>query len=211
MKSVYSNKKYYFLDFDGVIVNSNNFKKKMIEKAVFLELGEKKSKIFADYFDSLNGISREIKIRSFFNDNYLSNKILSKYNDLVKSKYNDCSLTHNAHIFLAYLNKNDIFPYILSGGKKKEIKSYLKQNLTEIIFKDIFDDSKSKKEWFETILKENCLPQDLIFIGDSIVDYEAAKEFNIDFIFMQEYASDESLYKKIKNIKVIKNLQELIE
>ena len=53
-----------FIDFDGVIVDSNRFKELAIEKSIFNLFGETKESLIAiKYFNENAGIAREKKTR----------------------------------------------------------------------------------------------------------------------------------------------------
>ena len=59
--------KKIFIDFDGVIVDSNKFKESAIKNSVYKLLGESKKNIEAvRYFNINAGISREKKLSLFF-------------------------------------------------------------------------------------------------------------------------------------------------
>ena len=63
-----NNSKKIFLDFDGVIVDSNKFKERSIEKAIFKLLGKNEETIKAvNFFNKNAGISRESKLSNFGN------------------------------------------------------------------------------------------------------------------------------------------------
>ena len=52
--------KIIFIDFDGVIVNSNEFKEIAIEKSIYDQIGRnKKSEEALDYFNKFAGVSRK--------------------------------------------------------------------------------------------------------------------------------------------------------
>ncbi len=61
--------KNIFIDFDGVIVDSNKFKEEAIEKSIFKLFGNnKKSKEAVIYFNANAGISRKEKLSKFFDE-----------------------------------------------------------------------------------------------------------------------------------------------
>ena len=70
-------------DFDGVIVDSNEIKKKCIYMSVKKNTSKFHATKFTEYFVSNNGIPRKIKIEKYFNKKR-SHKILNDYNELLK-------------------------------------------------------------------------------------------------------------------------------
>ena len=62
-----------FIDFDGVIVDSNGFKESAIENSIFKLLGKNEKTIQAIKFFNRNaGISRKLKLSKFFNEDTIS-------------------------------------------------------------------------------------------------------------------------------------------
>ena len=59
--------KKIFIDFDGVIVDSNQFKETAIEKSIIKLLGKnRKTKEAINYFNVNAGIARNLKLSKFF-------------------------------------------------------------------------------------------------------------------------------------------------
>ena len=115
------NCEFIFIDFDGVIVDSNNFKEIAIKKSIYDEIGRnKKSNEALEYFNKFAGVSREIKLSKFFNydDSY---RILKKYSCLCENFFKKEIPTIGLIEFLDYIETNfkNINIFILSGGKKK--------------------------------------------------------------------------------------------
>ena len=83
-------KKYnsFIFDFDGVILDSNNIKKIAIGKAVQGVLSSQKAREFVDYFVSLNGIPREVKIEKYVPKGQFL-QVLSKYEKILDKKLKD--------------------------------------------------------------------------------------------------------------------------
>ena len=104
-----------------------------------------------------------------------------------------------------------IIPYIVSGGDKKEILNFIKKNLYDCKFKNIYDQLKTKKFWIEKIKKQYKLKgNEILFIGDSKVDEQAAKYNGIEFIYMKKYSQNKNYFNN-KNQKTIETLSELIK
>ena len=57
-------------------------------------------------------------------------------------------MTKDAKEFLIHINQNDYIPYIVSGGDKKEILNFIKKNLYDCQFKNIYE-SINFKFWIE--------------------------------------------------------------
>ena len=176
-----------FIDFDGVIVNSNQFKENAIQSTIFELYGEKEITLKAiNFFNENAGISRRIKLSLFFKDDQV-NKIMKIYSEKCNLFFNDAKPTKGVKKFLEYIkkeNKNAKI-YILSGGEKKEIKFFLEKNYLFSFFEDILSSEKSKIEHLES---KKASKND-IFIGDSKNDLKAALSLGIKFILFEEYKS----------------------
>ena len=179
-----------FIDFDGVIIDSNLIKENLISKSI--SLVDKNNIInnkAIEYFNKNAGIDRKVKLDKFYKKKTVE-KILQYYSRfcneiLTKMEPNKCLIE-----FLDYFqNKFQNKPiYILSGGDKNEIVNFLKYNKIYIYFKDVLASEKSK---FEHLRNLNANSND-IFIGDSNKDLEVANAFKLNFILMEDYKSLES-------------------
>ena len=172
--------KLIFLDFDGVIVDSNKFKELAIQKSLYDVIGRtKKTEQALNYFNKYAGVSRKVKLSKFFKDSDI-NKILEKYEKACKSFFQKAEPTIGFKEFIKYIKINfkKIRIYILSGGEKQEILYFLEQNNIFYYFEDILSSSKTKQDH----LKNFKVTKNDIFIGDSISDLKASIEIEISFI-----------------------------
>tara|TARA_A100001388_G_C28773504_1_gene505535 strand:+ start:296 stop:946 length:651 start_codon:yes stop_codon:yes gene_type:complete len=201
-----------FIDFDGVIVDSNKFKEEAIQHAIIKLLGHTKNNIKAiEYFNINAGISRKKKLSLFFKEKDIT-QIMEIYSKDCKKFFSTANPTNGLKEFLAYLNINhkNIKKYILSGGEKGEIEYFLNKNSLNDFFEEILASEKSKLKH----LKDKQVEHNDIFIGDSKNDLKAAIESGIKFILFEEYKSlksypkDEFIKKDI--ILKTKNFESLI-
>lgn len=196
-------------DFDGVILNSNKIKEKAIKSISEKYLNHSKSNEFTRYFIENNGMPRELKILKFFNKK-TAKVILDEYNNLLKEELTHAKFTNCFEILLEKLNKINIKPFILSGGDSIEIIKLLKIRNKLDYFSKVYGGPNTKSE----NLKSMKLEGKTLFIGDSEIDYQTAKRFNLDFIFMYRYTQFfewKNFFKKKENIIIIKDLADLIE
>ena len=196
------NCKLIFIDFDGVIVDSNNFKEIAIKKSIYDEIGRnKRSNEALEYFNKFAGVSRKIKLSKFF-DNDDTYRILKNYSCLCENFFNKEIPTTGLIEFLDYIKNNfkNINIFILSGGEKKEIESFLLKNNLLKYFADILSSEKSKQVHLEDI---KATKND-IFIGDSLSDLKASLKTGIQFILLEDYKSNASFpSEKIINDNVL--------
>ncbi|MDC0289931.1 HAD family hydrolase [bacterium] len=196
-------RKNIFIDFDGVISDTNTLKEKNINEAYKYIFGEYNSE-FVDFFTRNNGVPREIKLKQYFDSPKVEGQILKQY-FLLNENLLDANLASG---FLDYLKiNNESHIYILSGGDKNEISSFLVKNNILHFFNEIFTGPKTKSE----NLSGCTLSSNDIFIGDSRHDYLVAREYNLNFIFMTDFSQESQPYSFIDNPVVItKNFETLV-
>lgn len=96
-----------FIDFDGVIVDSNVFKEISIEKSIFEVLSKNIKTIEAiKYFNQNAGISRKEKLAVFFDKREVS-EIMESYSKKCNDFFLRASPTVGVEEFLEFLKKNN--------------------------------------------------------------------------------------------------------
>jgi HAD superfamily hydrolase (TIGR01549 family) len=194
--------KQIFLDFDGVIADTNTLKKQNIMAALLNYIDESDANKFVTYFIANNGIPREKKIFAYFSDKALALKILNSYNSLNKNLI-DAMLIEG---LVEFLNKNKHIPiFILSGGDRLEIEDFLLCKSIRKYFTEILCGPKTKEENLELF----DLKRPALYIGDSAHDYELAKKFYLEFIFLYGTSQEvEWSDKKFPDASFFKNFNE---
>lgn len=192
-----------FYDFDGVICDSNSIKGKNIYKAASSIMNKKDAAEFADFFTKNNGIPREKKIVEYFENEEISKTVLDRYNSLNKNLNDALLLTGLTQHLEKYSDREK---FVLSGGSRLEIESYLKKNDLNNFFVEILCGPKTKEE----NLSQFKIKYPAIFIGDSLHDYEVALKFNLKFVFMYEATQLTDWEKnKFENTIITKNFSTL--
>ncbi len=210
---IISNCKNIFIDFDGVVVDSNKFKEIAIEKSIFELSGKTKISFDAiNYFNINAGISRYKKLSMFFNSKDVK-EIMKIYEKECYGFFQIATPTIGLKSFLDHikLNNNFIRLYILSGGEKKEIKMFLRKHQLLDYFEDVLASEKNK---FNHIRDCNASEND-IFIGDSRNDLKVSLQSGLKFILFEQYKSLSSfpsqelingnVYIRTKNFQTLKN------
>lgn len=204
--------KKIFIDFDGVIVDSNKFKESAIKNSVYKLLGESKKNIEAvRYFNINAGISREKKLSLFFNSEEVS-RIMKLYAKECNQFFSKATPTRGFKTFVEYIKYNHSYIklFILSGGERDEIKLFLDKNKLLLFFEDILGSEKSKS----IHLEEKLVSNNDIFIGDSKNDLNTSLKVGLKFILIEDYKSlasfpEDSLIKE-KVFLNTKNFESLI-
>lgn len=207
-KEFYKKYKLIIFDFDGVILDSNNIKKKAIKESVAGILPLKKINEFVKYFIEFSGIPREKKISIYFSDSN-SDEILQRYEKILKKRLSKAMLIPGIKEFLIFLKKYKIKKIILSGGSEKEIKKIVFDKDLISYFDQIHGGPLNKEE----NLKKICVTKPILMFGDSKIDYNLARLYGFDFIFVNGYTSMNNWkteLKQWKNIRTIKDFKDEI-
>jgi HAD superfamily hydrolase (TIGR01549 family) len=198
------------LDCDGVIFDSNYLKIDAFQDAL-KEYETDSVKSFLEYFKNNFGTSRyslaKVFIENFLNINFDENmyqEILSNYSKNCIILYQKAATTKSFFQFIEkYQDKN---LYIASGSDQEELKEVFEQRGMSQYFIEVFGSPKKKNDIVKNIVFNH---PNAVMIGDAISDMKAAKENNIDFIFMKEYSTNEKM-KQDSSLTSIQNLGDLI-
>lgn len=208
--------KTWFFDCDGVLLDSNQLKSESFYE-VALPYGEEYAQALVELNKQLGGVTRFEKFRHFF-ENILGKRsfekelenALKKFSALVCEKLITCPETSGVRVFLDSLPTNTK-KYVVSGGAQSEIQFVFKQRGFDAYFNGIYGSPNSKEVIMSSRIKSPDMEYPAVFIGDSRYDYEVAKRFNLDFIFMTKYTEfkDWDLYFVNKPVKVIESFSRL--
>ncbi|MEW6679509.1 MAG: HAD-IA family hydrolase [bacterium] len=179
--------KAIIFDFDGIIVESMDIKARAF---AFL------FKDYPKHIDEIvkfhmfhGGMSRFEKFEWIYQN--LLHKPLSErekvelgrqFTDYVYQEVVKCPFVKGAKEFLdKYIGKYLFF--IVSGTPVDEIKSIVKERGLSKYFKEVFGSTLKKNEQNAAILSKYQLrPEEVLFVGDSIDDWEGVKDLGIKFI-----------------------------
>ncbi|MFC1509553.1 HAD family hydrolase [Candidatus Omnitrophota bacterium] len=180
--------KSIIFDFDGVIADSNN-----VKTEAFIQLFDGYSSCLKEKIKTFHlqngGMSRFEKFRYIY-ENFIKeplsderfNKLCRDFKRFVVDRVVSAPLIDGVKNFLEE-NKDRYKFYIVSGTPDEEIKEIVKRRGLGIYFSDVYGSPRSKKELIEIVLKENDYsPEDVVFLGDSINDYEGAKGVGVKFV-----------------------------
>lgn len=192
------------LDFDGVIINTNQKK----EENIYSALHNYKEKIPFEkclaYFNQNPGIGRKEKLKKFIADKIILDQILNDYKkENYKTLFN-CTLIPG---ILEFLKKNHLNHslILLSGSDDNELNDILKHKKIDHYFKFIGGASKSKLNH----LKELNLKKKTLYFGDSHYDNYVANKFELDFVFVNGYTNILSKSLKYNFTSEINNFIEI--
>ena len=217
-------KKYksIIFDCDGVILNSNTIKTESFRK-ILIEFDKHAVQEFINYHKKNGGISRYIKL-NYFLTNILPKYSKSKVNidstlpSLLERYGNECKkCLFNSEVAedldkLKAITK-DIPWIIVSGGDQKELRYVFKSKNLDKYFKGgIFGSPEKKIDIIKREEKHGLINYPALFLGDSKVDHQVAKDLNIDFLFVTKWTDFKEFkpYCKDNAIQTINKVSDLI-
>ena len=210
--------KAIFFDFDGTLVESAEIKTDAFRE-LFKEYKEV-DKIVA-YHKANSGVSRYQKFNYIY-ENILKKQITEEEKMLLSEKFSaialgkviDCKLVEGTKEFLREYSKK-IKMYIVSATPEDELIHTIKEKRIYAYFNGIYGAPTKKSEAIKKVagkykLKEN----EMVMVGDSKADYEAAKDSGIIFIgrsqgngnvFPKEIETAKDMYELKKLLKKYEN------
>ena len=176
-----------FFDFDGVIVESTKIKTQAFREIYAEHVGVLED--ITDYHVANEGISRIEKIL-YCHEKFLGielsvdelAKIARKYSALVKQVVIDCDSVPGALDFLQS-HSADLPMFVVSGTPEGELKDIVEGRGLSRHFISVHGSPHHKAQIINEQLQLHGLNRDeCLFVGDSMTDYDAARDTGLTFI-----------------------------
>jgi phosphoglycolate phosphatase-like HAD superfamily hydrolase len=206
------NIKGIIFDFDGVILDSAE-----IKTEAFIELFDE----YPEYAETIKshhienqGITRFKKFQWIY-ENLLDkeytkqtkDKLGRDFSNLVFEKIMNAEFIPGAIELLNELNGR-VPCFISSGTPDEELVIILKERNLKDYFQRVYGSDRTKEEAVDLIINDYGFSNDeLLFIGDAITDYNAARSADLHFIAVQSTDS-EAIWKE-RGITPIDHLMEI--
>lgn len=182
----------FFLDFDGVVVESTSIKTDAFYE-IYLPYGKDIAEKAKSYHLAHQGITRSVKFNAINNiflnkecDEEARNKLSEAFSSLVLEKILNCPLVEGITEFLEESFKKRIPVFLLSATPHEELITIVKNRGFFSYFKEVRGGPQTKVTIGRDILKKYDLRHDqVVFIGDSVSDYTASQELGTKFIGRQ--------------------------
>ena len=180
-----------FFDFDGVILESVDVKSRAFQE-IYSPYGDHVAQNAVEYHLKHGGLSRYEKFKYCHKEllgKDLTSKELQKLGDqfqeLAFDGVTNAPFTLGVKKFLKTFYKKIRFS-IISGTPMKELKIICDQLKLMDFFYEIYGSPTGKISWCQHIITTNNLRHDeIVFIGDSMTDYIAAKQSSVHFLLMK--------------------------
>lgn len=177
-----------FWDFDGVLLDSMNVRDWGFKK-IFKGYDNELINDLISYHRKNGGLSRYVKIKYFFeelvknpiNDQQVL-KYAEKFSSLMRKELTDKKKLIVDSLEFVKKNYNRYNFHIVSGSDQKELRFLCKKLEIHKFFISIHGSPIPKKKLVSSLIeKYNYKKKCVCLIGDSINDFEAANDNNIEF------------------------------
>lgn len=211
------NYKAYFFDFDYTLADSSKgivkCFRKVLERHQHTNISDEEIK---------RTIGKTLEESFSILTNITSAEILASY----RQEYSkESSIYMNANTFLypdtikvlKQLKKEGAYIGIISTKYRYRITDYLKEHFSEDFFdiiiggEDVVKHKPSPEGILTALDRLGIAKEALVYIGDSVVDAQAAQAANIDFIGVLSGATTSGELEIYPHIVIIKRLKELLE
>ena len=212
-----------FFDCDGVILDSNKIKSISFYNTAAKYCQESAGKLLK-YHQENGGISRYIKFKYFIEKllplssspkyHYNSpsiDELLEEYAKQLADKLLVCKIAKNLNLLRSKTKKSDW--YVITGGDENEVKKlFMERNIERYFNMGIYGSPKTKEEILAGLMSSNQVRYPAIFLGDSKYDFEVAKKYKLDFIFISGWTEvmNWEQYVKENSLNHIKCINDLI-
>jgi len=185
---------FFIFDCDGVILDSNKLKSNAFTEALPDEPPDLVAE-FVEYHKENGGISRYEKFRYYFEGMKKQveaeakiEKALNNFAVIVSQGLISCNYIPGALEFIENLFKINKRMFVVSGSDENElIQVFIKRGIDHY-FKKIYGSPANKIENTSKVVSNMKKPIIGFFFGDSKSDYDAAKKYGLDFIFVKDYS-----------------------
>jgi phosphoglycolate phosphatase-like HAD superfamily hydrolase len=178
--------KAIIFDFDGVIIESFD-----IKTQAFRELFKDSDKVeeIVEYHKQNGGVSRYKKFKYIYSeilkqplDDKTFNDLGERFSNLVVDEVKKCPYVPGAIEFIRS-NSLKLKLFIASGTPEEELRAIVAARGITKYFRGIYGSPAVKSEILRGILsRENMEKIDVIFIGDTITDYNEAIKIGVPFM-----------------------------
>lgn len=211
--------KAIIFDFDGVIADSNHIKTDAFVK-LFEDYPQRIRELIRKFHLQNGGMSRFDKFRYIY-ANFLKeelsegkfNKLCGDFNKLVIDGVINAPLFDGVEDFLKR-NKGKYDMYIVSGTPDSEIKEIVKKRKLDKYFLKVLGSPRAKKELIEEVLRsKNYQREEVVFLGDSVNDYEGAMAAGVEFVARIHDGLESDLFPRVSlkvKVNAIKEFEEYL-
>jgi phosphoglycolate phosphatase-like HAD superfamily hydrolase len=207
---------YFIFDCDGVILNSNKIKSLAFYDTV-KEFGAEFATKLYEYHLSNGGISRYEKFKYFKEKIYPNgenvdiSKLLANFSEIIRNQLINSEVVDGLEELRKNLSSSEWS--IVSGGDQIELREVFKQiNISNFFDGGIFGSPDTKYDIIQKGIDSGKYYGNVLYFGDSKLDFEVAQFFGFDFVFIYQWTEvvDWEKYCVINKIKYAKDLMSIL-
>lgn len=178
------------LDFDGTIIESNHIKDQAFE-TIFSDWPAHKEAMMQWHIPR-DTVDRQEKFRYFVEEilgmhgnNKLINKLILRFSELTRKEIVECPMVAGSQAFLDYWVDN-VSLFLVSATPQNELNIILEERHLDGYFCEAYGAPIDKVEVLKQIMGDEKVSADeMLYIGDSTEDQQAAGSLGIHFIGRQ--------------------------
>lgn len=199
--------KAIFYDFDGVIKDSTDIKSQAFYE-LYLPYGKEIADKVMQHHIEHGGMSRFEKFKhyhnTFLNKNISEqeiNECANTFSDLVLKKVIESAYVAGA-LEAIKEGSEKYQQFIVTGTPQQEIEFIIDKLNISTYFQKLCGSPKKKIQHSEELLKEfNLKPEEVLFVGDALTDYDCAMHCGFHFYLREHYENkdlfaEKKVYKK---------------
>ena len=183
--------RHLFLDFDGVLVDSNSIKTEAFFELAMKFFSTEAAKALVDHHQQDPGGSRFTKL-AWLLSNYPPNQptlnqseLESEFSSLVLEKIRTANRTPD---LMLRLRDSNYVSHILSAAPSLEITDLVQSFGWEDVFESRIHGSPETKVEHLNKLGKLVNLENSIFVGDAPTDFEVAQQFGMPFVFVSDWS-----------------------
>lgn len=194
-----------YWDFDGVIVNSNPIKTKILLETV-QEMGVSITDDIKDYLRNSVAETRYNRLYTILEDKGEVLVAMRKFSEILDEYIKNWKISNEVlDIIRAWKGKQ----YIISNAPCEEIRSILKINKILSHFEMVHGYPEEKRTVLKSYLIKEKSVDTNVFVGDTIADFQVAKDSGVDFLGFAKFNTE--LINYSSNLKVLDTYSKLRE
>ncbi len=204
-------------DCDGVLMDSNGVKEEAFVKITKNHFGDEAAEFIREFHRKNGGVSRRVKFQAVIDKftphkSHLLEQLCHQFENLSRNGILNCKLAEDCEKVLSTLSARKKLLMVLSGTPTEVLADVISQRKISQYFERLMGSPKSKIKHLIDLHDEGVLNKNkrFVFIGDSLTDFQASKEFkNCHFFWSEEFASYSP--KNIAGASTIDKLKNLVK
>lgn len=177
-------------DCDGVILHSNRLKSDAFG-AVLSKYDNARVDEFVEWHRATGGVSRFTKFQHFFRDmiavpdwEQRTEAACAAFGDTVFRGLIACDMVPGVDQFLKDLQTAGVDCTVNTGGAQAEVRTVFQKRDLAPYFKAILGSPATKHDNMGALKSMGYLEAGSVYFGDSQLDWELARDFDLDFVFI---------------------------